>query len=274
MPHTEEREPLERRVSRKVPGSLAAPSPGATPAPAGWEALAEPGKLIMLDGTRPHLRRAMQELAYFAAHARDGAVLWLDGEHGFNPYDLAELNMARGFPGEWGADRVLIKRCMTPFQWDTVLTKHLEAKLCAEDASLVIVSPYDALFSTDELKDWEKQDYVAFSARHLKWLAGEHGVPIVLSVDMARWWTAFPALARAAYGACGARWTVEPSGAGWTAVEWGSARRAGSPGVARQPSLRDFDGPARWRRPQVPAVEPAADAQLVVVRRPEPLASA
>lgn len=248
------------------------------PSRTGWEALAEPGKLVLLDGTRPHLRRVMQELAHFAVHEREGSVLWLDGEHGFNPYDFAELNMARGHPAEWGADRVLVKRCMTPFQWDTVLTKHLEAKLEREDAALVIVSPYDALFSTDELKDWEKRDYVAFSARHLRSLAAEHAVPILLSVDLACWWPAHPALARATYGACAARWTVEPSGAGWAAVEWATARRAGAPGVARQPSLRDFEGHA-WPRAGAPAGAPAAEdaapgALLTVVRRQEPLARA
>jgi len=38
-----------------------------------------------------------QELAYFAVHNREGCVLWCDGNHGFNPYEFAELNLERGF---------------------------------------------------------------------------------------------------------------------------------------------------------------------------------
>src|SRR6267143_581736 len=184
-----------------------------------WSELLARGELVLLSGERAMNRAFLQELAHYAVHNREGCVLWADGEHGFNPYDFAELNMERGFDAEWGADRVLIKRCMTPFQWDTVLTRHLEQKLLVTRGALVVASPYEGLFSTDELTDWEREDYFDFSLEHLKGLAARFDVPVVLGVDMATWCRSHPLLAFAAYKAASSRWSVQRCGDGWSAKE-------------------------------------------------------
>lgn len=204
-----------------------------------WTPLLEPGRLILANGPRAMMRAFHQELAHFVVHHRPGAVLWCDGEHGMNPYDFAELNLERGFDADWGADRVLVKRCMTPFQWDTVLTKHLDQKLLSAEASLVLAAPYDALFSTDELKDWEQEDYVAFSLQHLRGLAQRHRVPVVLSVDMARWWRTHPVLARLAFEGVDARWTIRVLADGWQAVQDRTGATCHSP-PRRQLTLQDY----------------------------------
>lgn len=165
------------------------------------------------------MRGFHQELAHHALHTRPGTLLWCDGDHGFNPYDFAELNLTRGFDADWGDERLLVKRCMTPFQWATVLTRHVGQILRSIEASLVLAAPYDALFSTEELKDWEQEDYVRDSLNHLKGLAGQHGIPILISVDMTRWWRTHPFLARLAQEAADARWILQPSGDGWRAVQ-------------------------------------------------------
>lgn len=185
------------------------------------------------------MRSFHQELAHHTIHHEPGSVLWCDGEHGFNPYDFADLNLERGFDAEHGADRVLIKRCMTPFQWDTVLTKHLEQKLHSVDAALVLVTPYDALFSTDELKDWEQEDYVAYSLKYLQGLARKHAVPIVLSVDMARWWRTHPILAQLTLDGVDERWSVSRSGDGWRAIHDRHGRVI-EPQAVRQVTIWDY----------------------------------
>jgi hypothetical protein len=195
--------------------------------------------LGLLNGPRAEVRPFLQELAHHALHTRDGCVLWCDGEHAFNPYDFAETNLARGYDADWGAERMLIKRCMTPFQWDTVLTKHLGQKLELVEASLVIVAPYDALFSTDELKDWEQEDYVRYSLGHLKRLAAKRNVPILLAVDMARWWRSHPGLAAMAFEGVDDRWTVRASGSSWRLVLDGHEVVLG-PGAGRQVTLWDY----------------------------------
>lgn len=212
-----------------------------------WSSLAPPGKLTLISGPRSPIRAFHQELAHDALHTHDGCMLWLDGEHGFNPYDFAELNLSRGFDADWGAQRLLVKRCMTPFQWDTVLTKHLREKLLTEEACLVLAAPYDTLFSTDELQDWEREDYVNFSLRHLKSLAAEHQVPIVLSVDMAEWCHKFPLVAWSAYEAVDARWEITPTGAGWTATQMRTGLTVDSAPM-RQATLAAFGD-----LPEVPA---------------------
>jgi hypothetical protein len=185
------------------------------------------------------MRGFHQELAHFVVHHRSGTVLWCDGEHGMNPYDFAELNLERGYDADHGSDRVLVKRCMTPFQWDTVLTKHLDQKLVGTDTSLVLVAPYDQLFSTDELKDWEQEDYVAFSLKHLKGLAQRHKVPLVLSVDMVRWWRTHPILARMAFEQVDTRWSIARLGNGWRAVQDDNLAMVETLSQ-RQVTLRDF----------------------------------
>lgn len=186
-----------------------------------WKPLLQPG-LTLLHGQRRELREFHQEIAHFTLHAQKGPVLWCDGDHGFDPSDFAELNLTRGRQADDGAGRLLIKRCMTPFQWDSVLTLHLEAKLAEMDASLVLCAPYDRLFSTDELTDWEQEDYVRYSLDHLKNLAMKRHVPIVLTVDMHRWWQSHPLLARMTYETAERRWSIRRTQTGWCAVQDGT----------------------------------------------------
>jgi hypothetical protein len=182
-----------------------------------WESVLEPG-LALLHGHRAHLRGFAQELAHHALHTSPRHVLWCDGDHGFDPYQFAELNLTRGHEADDGAQRLLVKRCMTPFQWDSVLTQHLPEKLQEVEASVVLVAPFDRLWSTDELADWEAEDYTQHALRTLKGLARRHRIPVVLAVDMARWWRTHPQLAQATFDAATARWTVSHPGGRWRAV--------------------------------------------------------
>lgn len=189
------------------------------------------------------MRGFHQELAHCALRERTGTVFWCDGDHGFDPYDFTERNLTRGFDATWGDDRVLVKRCMTPFQWATVLTQHLEAALHSTEAALVLAAPYDALFSTDELKDWEQEDYVAHSLRHLKGFARRFHIPVFLSVDMNRWWRTHPFLARRTSEAVDVTWSVRPSGDGWFAVRHHD-QFALHPQARRQATLWDYAPPS------------------------------
>jgi len=214
----------------------------AAPRPSPWAPVTVPGRLTMVSGPRGTMRAFGQELAHDAVHRTPGTVLWCDGDHGFDPYDFAELNMARGHDAEHGAERVLVKRCMTPFQWDTVLTKHLDAKLMETSVSLVLAQPYEALFSTDELKDWEQEDYVRYSLAHLRGLARRHDVPVLLSVDMHAWWRSHPSLATMAHDAVDAKWAVLRAGEGWRVVPSmpGAPEILARGGATRQLTLHEF----------------------------------
>lgn len=202
-----------------------------------WSRLMEPG-LTLLSGQRRDLRGFAQELCHERIHD-GGMVLWCDGDHGFDPYHMAELNLERGHLADEGAERVLVKRCMTPFQWDAVLTKHLDEKLLQVDAELVIVSPFDRLFSTDELQDWEQEDYTRFAVRHLKNLARRHQVPVLLFVDMPRWWRTHPVLAQTTYEAVHARWSIDAPGGRWRAMQDVTGEVV-DPWLRRQVTLLDF----------------------------------
>lgn len=221
-----------------------------------WAPITVPGRLTLVSGPRGTMRAFGQELAHDAVHRTAGTVLWCDGDHGFNPYDFAELNLERGFDAEFGADRVLVKRCMTPFQWDTVLTKHVGAKLLEANASLVLAQPYEALFSTDELKDWEQEDYVRYSLKHLRGLARQHKVPILLSVDMHHWWRSHPTLATLAHDAAEAKWAVLRMGEGWRVVPSmpGSPEILARAGPTRQLTLYDFADDGLAAEPVAPLV--------------------
>jgi len=181
-----------------------------------WGPLLEPG-LNLLIGKRHELRAFHQELVHHAVHHAPGVVLWLDGDHGCNPYDFAELNLTRGRQADDGADRVLLKRCMTPFQWDSAISRHLDDRLLDEDASLVLVAPFDRPVSTDELKDWEQEDYVRYFLRHLKNIGRRHQIPVAISVDLARWWHTHPALAALTVEAATAKWKIRRQADSWRA---------------------------------------------------------
>lgn len=205
-----------------------------------WASLLQEG-LGLLDGSRAVLRSAGQELAHHVVHAGETAVLWCDGDHGFDPYRFAELNLVRGFEADHGAQRVLVKRSLTPFQWDTVLTEHLEVKLEEVDAGLVLVLPYDRLFSTDELKPWEQVDYVTYSLAHLRDLAHRHHLPILLGVDVARWRIHHPDLARLLRHAFDHGWHLDESGRVHPMATAGEGPGwFGTRGLGRQTRLTDF----------------------------------
>lgn len=214
-----------------------------------WSELLEPC-LGLLQGPGPRLRAFAQELTHTAIHAHaQENVLWCDGDHGFNPYDFAELNLTRGREADDGAERILVKRCMTPFQWDTVLSHHLPERLEHDRASLALVIPFDRLYSTDELSDWEAEDYVRFIIRHLHNVSRRHRIPILLGVDMQRWWRTHPILAGMTHEGVDKRWKVDR-----IAGQWRIRPEEGAPiqGDDRPVTLLDFlepEVPAAPRRP-------------------------
>lgn len=183
-----------------------------------WSPVLAPSALTLLHGTARDLRGFFQELAQFALQTRPGKVLWCDGDHGFNPHDFAELNLTRGLQADDGGDRLLIKRCMTPFQWYTTMSRLLPEKIALAETALAIATPFDRLWSTDELADWEQEDYVRFVLPHLKSVAKQSTVPILLGVDMARWWKTHPVLAQATHDGVDARWSVTDMGDRWRVV--------------------------------------------------------
>lgn len=208
-----------------------------------WSSLLEPG-LILVSGTPRTLRGAFQEVAHEVL-ARGRHVLWCDGDHGFDPYDFAELNLTRGLEADEGADRLLVKRCMTPFQWDTVLTQHLGQKLTEVDAGAALALPFDRQYSTDELSDWEAEDYVRYAVRHLRNLSRRHRIAITLGVDMQRWWTTHPVLAQMTYDAADARWTLAHRAGTWRlARQGGSTLESGGRGVTLKDFLPQEESPA------------------------------
>ena len=206
-----------------------------------WEPLLEPGRLALVGAPQRLLQGFLQELTHFAVHAAPAAVLWCDGAHSFHPEAFAELNLTRGRAADEGAERVLVKRCMTPFQWDSTLSQHLEQRLEAAPAGLVLVNPFDTLWTHEEIQDWEQEDYTRFSVHHLKALARRRNVPILLGVDMDRWWRTHPTLARITSDAVDARWTVTTPDGRWRAVRHDGAEL--DPYLRRQVTLLDFLAP-------------------------------
>ena len=203
-----------------------------------WQPLLEPGRLAVVQAPQGLLRGYLQELTHHAVHAGPGAVLWCDGAHSFDPAEFAELNLVRGRAADDGALRVLVKRCMTPFQWDSTLHAHLDEKLATCETRLVVVNPFDTLWSHEEIADWEQEDYTRFSLKHLREAARRFRVPILLGCDLERWSRTHPVLAQATAQAVDERWWVTAPDRRWRAV-----RHDGlvlDPDLRRQVTLLDF----------------------------------
>ncbi|MEK6975146.1 MAG: hypothetical protein AABY18_02250 [Candidatus Thermoplasmatota archaeon] len=127
----------------------------------------------------------VQELIHDALRRHPGKVLVYDSAHAFHPDSFAALNRRRGRPEAEHADRCLIQRCITPFQWDALLSKHLDKFLAANlgNVALVVAFPYGRLFATDELADWERVDHLDFSLDHLAKRGATVPIVAVTSLD-------------------------------------------------------------------------------------------
>jgi len=212
-----------------------------------WDALLEPD-LALLDGPDGLLAPFLQELSHATLHTRPGAVLWCDSAHAFHPDQFAELNLTRGHSAETHAERMLVRRCLTPFQWYTTLSRHVASDLDEAPTALVLASPFDHPLSTDELADWEQEDYTRFLVPHLRDLARARGIPIVLGVDLARWSRTHPTLAQATLEGAGAHWRLSPAGGRWRLI--GADGRVLDPMRRRGTTLLD------WLEPEARAVVP------------------
>lgn len=127
---------------------------------------------------------------------RQRPVLFLDGAHVLNGYDFAEYNILHGLEAEDGIHRVLTCRVMTPFQWGKALTMDLHDQLDHHQPSLVVASGFNVQFDKDDLVDWEQEDYVRSTLAMMRRLARIHKVPLVLTLDLARWSRTHPTAAR------------------------------------------------------------------------------
>ena len=150
-------------------------------------------RVAVLAGTPGVLEGFHHEIVIEALESSPRPVVFLDGAHCLNPYDFGERNFLRGHPGDFGADRLLTCRAMTPFQWAKMLTDELHDTLQAHAPSLVVAAHFDLQFNKDDLVDWEQEDYVAASLRHMRRLAHHHRTPILLTLDLARWTRTHPA---------------------------------------------------------------------------------
>jgi hypothetical protein len=183
-----------------------------------WAPLLEPG-VTRVHASARQLWSAVQEVVHHAVRKRGGTVLVCDGSHGFNPYDYAELNLVRGAPAEFAAHRVLVKRAMTAFQWDTILDKQLAARLAQGGVDLVVAAPYDSLFAHEELVDWEQEDHLRYSVGDLAVKAERHGVPILAFVDTHRQARSHPALWAIQEEGIRRKWRCWRQGGAWQLVD-------------------------------------------------------
>ena len=159
-----------------------------------WEALLHPG-FTLVDAPDAMQADLVQGLVHEALRAFPGDVLVYDSSHAFQPDSFAMENRRHGRPPAEHARRCLVQRCLTPFQWDTQLSKGLDRMLEQRSLGPVVAFPYGRLFATDELADWERIDHLEFSLAHLR-RRGE-GVPIVAVTDLTALAADQPVLAHA-----------------------------------------------------------------------------
>lgn len=155
------------------------------------------GRVSVLAGRAGDLNGFHHLLLVEAAHASSKTILFLDGAHVLNPYDYAEASLRRGQAADFAAERILTQRAMTPFQWHKMLTRGLEAKLRSIEAGLVVAAHFNVQYDKDDLADWEQEQLVPYALRYLRRLAKEHHVPVLVSLDLARWTRTHHALASA-----------------------------------------------------------------------------
>lgn len=155
----------------------------------------EAGRVTILQGGSRVLNSFHHDLVIEALQASPKSLLFLDGAHCLNVYDFAERNFQRGNPGDFGASRGLLCRAMTPFQWAKMLTTELHDNLTMHEPSLVVAAHWDLQFNKDDLVDWEQEDYIGSCIRYMRRLAHLHKIPIIITLDLAKWTRTHPAAA-------------------------------------------------------------------------------
>lgn len=181
-----------------------------------WAPLLEP-RFHLIHSAGADQRHFGQELVHRIVHSQDGTVRWFDGRHCFDSYQMAEANLLAGFQADDQAHRVLIKRCLTAFQWETQMDKELEHVLRTDDVAAVLAVPYDVLFCHQELQDWEQEDHMRYNLAHCRRMVEEHQVPILAFVDLDRLWRSHPTLATMMVEQVQEHWIVDRPGGRWRA---------------------------------------------------------
>ncbi len=174
-----------------------------------------PSAPVLLSGNARGLRAFHHALLADAVHATDKAVLVLDGAHCINPHEIGFAHLQHGHAADYAADRVLIRRAMTPFQWDACMSEDLDAQFHALDVGLVLAAPIDAQILRDEITDWEQEAYLAAHLAWAKRLAARHAVPILWSIDMQRFSRRAPLLAVQLRDGIPTTRHIEVEGRGW-----------------------------------------------------------
>ncbi len=161
------------------------------------------------------LRAFHHALLADATHVTPDAVLVLDGAHCIDPHRVGHHHLMHGCSADHGAERTLIRRAMTPFQWDACLTEDLEQQLHAVEAGVVVAAPFDAQLLREEITDWEQEQYLDAHIAATHRLASAHAVPIIWSLDLARFSRRAPLLATRLAEAVPERRHVKAEGRGW-----------------------------------------------------------
>lgn len=159
-----------------------------------WEPLLRPG-FLLVDAPAAVQEDLVQGLVHEALRSSPHDVLVYDSSHAFHPDSFAAENRRRLRPPAEHATRCLVQRALTPFQWDTLLSKGLDRMLSERPLALVAAFPYGRLFATDELAEWERIDHLEFSLAHLR-RRGER-LPIVAVTDLVQLAAEQPVLAHA-----------------------------------------------------------------------------
>jgi hypothetical protein len=141
------------------------------------------GEPTILAGKARDLGGLQVHLLHEAAQ-REGRCLFIDGAKTLNPYDYADYNLLQGLPADYGVQKILSTRAMTPFQVHNLVTSKLAQKLHEAPTSCVIVSRFEAqLLKTEDVQPWEQVSYIHYDLNYLRRLAKRHGVAILVTLD-------------------------------------------------------------------------------------------
>lgn len=147
-----------------------------------WDPLLQPG-FTLVDAPAAVQGDLVQGLVHDALRASPHDVLVYDSSHAFQPDSFASENRRHHRPPAEHAARCLVQRALTPFQWDTLLSKGLDRMLSERPLALVVAFPYGRLFATDELAEWERIDHLEFSLAHLRQRGGRLAIVAVTDLE-------------------------------------------------------------------------------------------
>jgi len=143
------------------------------------------GRMTFLEGSREAVD-ALFRMFCVREVSEGGQVYWADGGMSFDPHHMARMLHRAGYNPRMLLGNIHVSRAFTAHQMCDILEEGLEEALMKNGLGTIMVPWVSSTFLDEDLEATEAQYLIRGSLEHLREMARNHDVAIVLSASMDR----------------------------------------------------------------------------------------